>query len=100
MPATFDPMSTDPRTTIGWIPTACAMSRGWTTFMTRNQPTPIAIRAGSVASGFTRMATSTGGTHDTNGPKNGIAMSRPDAADVTPPYGSIRMTLVRTATRP
>ena len=37
------PMSTDPRTTIGWIPTAPCMSRGWRTFMTTNQPTPMSM---------------------------------------------------------
>ena len=32
------------------------------------------------ASGLTSRATMTGGAHDTNGPKNGIAMRTPDAA--------------------
>ena len=58
MPAILEPMSTEPRTTMGWIPTAPAMTRGWSTFITRNQPTPITMIAGSVALGWTRIATS------------------------------------------
>ena len=46
--------------------------------MTMNQPTTISDAAsGSSASGLNSSATMTGGAHDTNGPKNGIAMSRP-----------------------
>ena len=40
MPAILTPTSTEPRTTIGWMPTRC-MSRGWRMFMTTNQPTPM-----------------------------------------------------------
>ena len=47
MPAIRPPMSTEPRTTIGWMPTAPCMIRGWSTFMTTSQPTPIRMIAGS-----------------------------------------------------
>ena len=62
------------------MPTACSMSRGWTTFITMNQPTPIANRAGRIASGLVKIATRTGGSHATKGPKNGIAIRTPLAA--------------------
>ena len=83
IPPTFEPMSTEPRTTIGWMPTASCMSRGWRTFMTMNQPTPMHAIVGRSASGRTTIATRTGGSHATNGPKNGMAMRTPAAAEVT-----------------
>ena len=43
------PISTEPRTTIGWMPTAPCMIRGWSTFMTTSQPAPIRMSAGSAA---------------------------------------------------
>ena len=51
MPAIRSPMRTEPRTTIGWIPTASCMSRGWRTFMTTNQPMPMRMIAGTSAPG-------------------------------------------------
>ena len=77
MPATFEPMRTEPRTTIGWMPTAPCMIRGWSTFIAMNQPMPMIRAVGSSASGWNTSATRTGGTHDTNGPKNGIAIRTP-----------------------
>ena len=74
-PAIRPPMRTEPRTTIGWMPTAPCMIRGWRTFMTTNQPAPIRISAGSADSGWRTRATTTGGAHETNGPKNGIIWS-------------------------
>src|SRR6185369_13237013 len=41
IPAILEPMRTDPRTTIGWIPTAPCMIRGCRTFMTSSHPTPM-----------------------------------------------------------
>ena len=46
MPAIRPPMRTEPRTTIGWMPTAPCMIRGWRTFITTNQPTPIRMIVG------------------------------------------------------
>ena len=54
------------------MPTLLAMTRGWTMFMTMNQPTAMMMRIGTTSSGFVRMAATTGGAQDTNGPKNGI----------------------------
>ena len=65
------------------MPTASAMTRGWTTFITTNQPIPMPTSAVSVASGRLTKATRTGGTQDTNGPKNGIAMRTPAVAVMT-----------------
>ena len=77
IPAIFEPMTTDARTMIGWMPTAPAISRGWRTFIVTNQPMPMMTRTGSTALGTISSATATGGTHETNGPKNGIACSTP-----------------------
>ena len=99
MPAIRPPISTDPRTTIGWIPTAPCMIRGWSTFITTNQPAAIRAVTGSSASGLKRRATITGGIHATNGPKNGIAMRMPAAAAVTPTSGNPNTTLVTSAMR-
>ena len=82
MPAIRPPMRTEPRTTIGWMPTAPCMIRGWRTFMTTNQPAPIRMSAGRTASGWRTRATMTGGAQDTNGPKNGIIWSSPAATEV------------------
>ena len=46
-PAIRLPIRTEPRTTIGWMPTAPCMIRGWRTFITTSQPAPIRITAGS-----------------------------------------------------
>ena len=59
---------------------ACDMTRGWTMFMTMNQPMPITINVGSATSGLVSTATMTGGAHETNGPKNGIDWRTPDSA--------------------
>ena len=61
IPPIFEPMRTEAMTTIGWMPTACSISRGWSTFMTMIQPIAIAISVGSRTSGFRSIATSTGG---------------------------------------
>ena len=50
------------------------MSRGWSTFITMNQPTPMSRTSAARASGLKIRATMTGGAQATNGPKNGIAM--------------------------
>ena len=82
-PATLDPISTLAKTTTGGMPTASAMTRGWTTFITTNQPIPIPTSAAGVAFGRLTKATSTGGTHATKGPKNGIAIRTPAVAVMT-----------------
>ena len=87
MPAIFDPMTTEASTTIGWMPTAPDMRRGEMTFMVTNHAMPMRMRTGSVASGLRSRAMTTGGSQDTNGPKNGIIWSRPAAAVVTAAYG-------------
>ena len=46
MPAIFEPMSTEPRTTIGWMPTAPDIRRGWRMFIVTNQPMPMMISVG------------------------------------------------------
>ncbi len=46
-PRSAQPISTEPRTTIGWMPTAPCMIRGWRMFMTTNQPMPMRTIAGS-----------------------------------------------------
>ena len=92
-------MSTEPRTTIGWIPTAPCMSRGWRTFITTNQPMPIRMSAGSSAPGTKKSATTTGGAHATNGPKNGIAMSTPATTEVRIAERQPEDGLVASATR-
>ncbi len=97
-PAIFEPMITEPRTTIGWRPTASAISRGWRTFMTTNQPTIMIASVGRMSPGSVKTATTTGGAQDTNGPKNGIAMSRPEAAVVTAMKSRPRRALVARAT--
>ena len=77
---------------------ALAMSRGWRMFMTTNQPTP-RIRVGRIGLGSVNTATMTGGAQDTNGPKNGIAISSPDAAVVTAMKSRPSSALVAIATR-
>src|ERR1035437_1401957 len=88
MPASLEPIMTEPRTATGWRPTASAMRRGWMMFINTNHPTTMMIMAGSATSGLKKMATSTGGTHEMNGPKNGMACRMPDDAAVTGIYGS------------
>ena len=68
---------------MGWIPTAPDMSRGCSTFMVRSQPTAITTSTGSTISGLKSSATSTGGTQDMNGPKNGTAWRSPETKIVT-----------------
>ncbi len=70
------------------MPTAPDISRGEMTFIVTNHARPITIRTGSATSGLSSRATATGGSHDTNGPKNGIIWSRPAATVVTAAYGS------------
>ena len=81
-------MTTDARTTIGWMPTEPDIRRGEMTFIVTNHAMPMTTRTGSATSGLSRSATATGGSHDTNGPKNGIICSRPAATVVTAAYGS------------
>ena len=47
MPAILPPMTTDARTTIGWMPTAPDISRGEMMFIVTNQAMPITISTGS-----------------------------------------------------
>ena len=56
----------------GFTADELAITRGWTMFMTMNQPTTMMTRMGTTSLGWVRMAATTGGAHDTNGPKNGI----------------------------
>ena len=93
------PMRTEPRTTIGWMPTAPCMIRGCMMFMTTNQPTAIRAMVGSSASGWKSSATITGGAQATNGPKNGIAMSSPAATEDSATSGRPITTLVTSAIR-
>ena len=51
--------------------------------MTMSQPMAMTAIVGRRASGRTTTATRTGGSHATNGPKNGMAMRTPAAAAVT-----------------
>ena len=81
-PAMREPMSTEPSTTMGWMPTAPCMIRGWRTFITTIQPAPIRIAAGNSTSGLVTRATRIGGAQARNGPKNGMAMSSPAAVEV------------------
>ena len=67
---------------MGWIRSAWAINRGCSTFITASQPAAMTMSTPGVASGFVARATSTGGAHARNGPKNGIAISRPDAEAV------------------
>ncbi len=97
-PAIRDPTSTDPRTTIGWIPTAPCMIRGWSTFMTTIQPMPMSTIDGTSASGLNTSAATTGGAHARNGPKNGMAISRPAVVDVKAARSSPSSRLVSSAT--
>ena len=83
MPAIFEPIITEPRTATGWSPTASDISRGWTMFMSTNQPTTMMAMTGRAASGLKKIATRTGGVHEMNGPKNGMACSIPEAVAVT-----------------
>ena len=62
---------------IGWMPTAEDITRGTTMLLTTNQPMPMTIRTGKTTSGLVSTATTTGGIHETIGPKNGIAWSTP-----------------------
>ena len=82
-PAIFEPMITEARTTIGCSPTASAISRGWRTFITMNQPTIMIAKVGRIRPGWVKIATMTGGAQATNGPKKGMAINSPDAAVVT-----------------
>ena len=52
MPAIREPIRTEPRTTIGWMPTAPCMIRGWRTFMTTIQPAAIRMSVGTRALGL------------------------------------------------
>ena len=52
MPAIRPPMRTEPRTTIGWIPTAPCMIRGCRTFITTSQPAPIRMIVGTSVLGL------------------------------------------------
>ena len=70
------------------MPTAPCMIRGWRTFITTIQPAPIRISAGSADSGWRTSATTTGGAHEMNGPKNGIIWSRPASTEVSAASGS------------
>ena len=65
-------MSTETRTTTGWMPTVLAMTRGCTMFMVTNQPTAMTMMMGMSASGWVSMAATTGGAQETKGPKKGI----------------------------
>ena len=100
MPAILPPITTDARTTIGWMPTAPDISRGEMTFIVTNQAMPMTIRTGSATSGLSSSATATGGSQDTNGPKNGIIWSRPAATVVTAAYGSPNTMLTTAVSRP
>src|SRR5215510_976932 len=71
-PWTLSPMITDSSTTTGWMPTESAITRGWMMFMTTNQPTSMMASIASTGASGVTAATTTGGAHDTNGPKNGI----------------------------
>src|SRR5664279_3252891 len=93
IPASLDPTITEPRTTTGWRPNASAIRRGWMTFISTNQPAIMMISTGSTALGTKKTATSTGGSHEMNGPKKGMAWSTPDEAAVTGMYGRPRSTL-------
>ena len=95
IPAILAPTTTDPRTTIGWIPTEPAISRGWRTFIVTNQPMPMMIATGSTGPSGMSIATSTGGIQDTNGPKNGIIWSTPAATVVSAAYGRPKTMLTR-----
>ena len=56
--------------------------------------------AGRTASGWNSSATSTGGIHATNGPKNGIAIRMPGGGRRSAPTsGRPKTTLVTIATR-
>ena len=65
-------MSTETSTTTGWMPTELAITRGCTMFMVMNQPTAMTTMMGMMASGWVRMAATTGGAQETNGPKKGM----------------------------
>ena len=71
-PASFAPIRTDPRTATGWRPTASPINRGWTRFIRSGIEMPITTNAGNAAAGTKNTATTTGGAHEKNGPKNGI----------------------------
>ncbi len=92
IPAIRRPTTTDPSTTMGWMPTAPAMSRGWRTFMVTNHATAIRIRTGTTGPSGVSSTTSTGGAQDTNGPKNGIICRRPAMTVVTAAYCSPKTT--------
>ncbi len=99
MPNSFIPTRTEARTTTGWRPTAPARMRGWMTFWTTNQPTPMIASAGRRASGLVTAATITGGAQATKGPKNGIAIRMPEAVVVRAAYSSPRTMLQARAMR-
>ena len=82
------------------MPTEPAISRGEMTFIVTNHAMPITIRTGSATSGLSSRATATGGSHDTNGPKNGIIWSRPAATVVTAAYGRPNTMLTMAVSRP
>ena len=91
---------TEPSTTAGWMPTASPMTRGWMMFMTTNQPAIMRASVGRSASGLVRRATATGGAHEMNGPKNGIACRMPELTAVSGAKSRPSRRLVPAATRP
>ena len=99
MPAMRNPISTDPSTTTGWIPTVSRMIRGWRMFITTNQPTTIATNVGPTTSGLNTRAARIGGVQARNGPKNGMAIRTPATTEVRATSGSPRTTLVDRAMR-
>ena len=93
-------MSTDTRTTTGWMPTESAITRGWMMFMTTNQPTTMMTRIGQHLGAGVKAATTTGGAHDTNGPKNGIIWRMATMTAVAGQYGMFSSQPPTAATRP
>ena len=69
--------------------------------MVTNQPTAmIASTMIGVGKDVVSSATATGGSHDRNGPKNGMAWRIPAATAVTPPYWSPNPMLTIVASTP
>jgi hypothetical protein len=81
MPAMREPMSTEPRTTIGWMPTAPCMIRGCRTFMTTQPADAHDHERRQEGLGWRTAPRGPVVPTTMNGPKNGIAMSTPAATD-------------------
>ena len=102
MPAIFEPMSTEPRTTMGWMPTAPDIRRGWRMFIVTNQPMPMMISVGRKGLRLEEQRhRPPAAAHDTNGPKNGIMVEQARGDGGPPaPYGKPVNMLAIAAIRP